>query len=76
MIAFFGMTFIGILGRPALSGLRHFLGLGRIVLSLRASIILTIVCFFLHIPFIIFGLCKWAFGVDLPRAIVDALTRR
>jgi hypothetical protein len=47
-----------------------------LVLSLRASLILTLVCFLVHVPFIVFGLLKWAFGVDLPREIVDALRRR
>ena len=75
MIEFFGVTFFGILAVLLLLGCLIFWVWG-IVLSFRASIILTILCFFLHIPFIVFGVCRWAFGVDLPREIVDALRRR
>lgn len=47
-----------------------------IVLAFSASIWLGIVCTFLAVPFLVFGLVYWVAGVDLAQWIVDALRRR
>lgn len=44
-----------------------------IVLAFQASVVLGIVCIFLEVPFIIFGLVDWVAGVDLAQRIVQAL---
>lgn len=44
-----------------------------IVLAFSASILLGIVCIFLEVPFLVFGLAYWVTGVDLAQRIVDAL---
>jgi hypothetical protein len=44
-----------------------------IVLAFSASIVLGIVCIFLEVPFVVFGLAYWVTGVDLAQRIVDAL---
>ncbi len=44
-----------------------------IVLAFSASVVLGIVCIFLEVPFIIFGLVDWVAGVDLAQRITEAL---
>jgi hypothetical protein len=43
-----------------------------IVLAFSASVVLGIVCIFLEVPFVIFGLVDWVAGVDLAQRIVQA----
>jgi len=75
MIAILGASILGVFYIVLLVALLA-LWLYGIVLSVRASLILTLLCLIVHVPFIVFGLIKFGFGVDLPRAIVDALRNR
>ena len=43
-----------------------------IALAFSASVVLGIVCIFLEVPFLLFGLVDWVAGVDLAQRIVDA----
>jgi|GEM_PF-771061 len=75
MTALIGASLVGVIYLVVLVVLLG-LWLYGLILSVRASLILTLLCLLVHVPFIIFGLIKAGFGVDLPRAIVDALRNR
>ncbi|MBS1995935.1 MAG: hypothetical protein JSS86_06475 [Cyanobacteria bacterium SZAS LIN-2] len=75
MITVLGVSLIGVLYLVLILALFAFWLYG-LILTVRASLILTLLCLLLHVPFIVFGAVKFGFGVDLPRAIVDALRNR
>ena len=75
MFTFFGATLVGMIAL-FLAIFVIICWVYGLVLSLRASLLLTLLCFLVHVPFVIFGLVKWGFGVDLPSEIVAALRGR
>ena len=44
-----------------------------VVLAFSASVLLGIICIFIEVPFVIFGIAYWITGVDLAQRIVEAL---
>ena len=46
-----------------------------IILAFSASVVLGIVCIFLEVPFVIFGLVYWFTGNDLAQQIVEYFSR-
>lgn len=66
VFAILWMLFIVVVGLVSFAAWLH-----GLILAFRASIIFGIICFLVHVPFVVFGVVYWITGIDLAKEIVD-----
>lgn len=44
-----------------------------LILAFSASILLGVICIFIEVPFLVFGIVYWITGIDLAQRIVESL---